>query len=150
MFRALKTLPETCWLLKLSLWSQLQPYLNWTNLMLLAHGPLCTESWLYTLELSHLLCQSFLTNSSGRPLPKPFLPFKLSLFDEWGLLRKVLHVHNVESIGNDNAWSSFLLDWTLYCLAIGGGECCDYDLGEMKKEKNRLFVLKWIVLLGPV
>ncbi|CAN7122832.1 unnamed protein product [Brassica rapa subsp. narinosa] len=24
----------------------------------------------------------FLTNSSGRPLPKPFLPFKLSLFDE--------------------------------------------------------------------
>ena len=45
-------------------------------------------------------------------------------------------MHNVESIGNDNALSSFLLDWALYCLAIGGGESCDYDLGAMKKEKK--------------
>ena len=52
----------------------------------------------------------FLTNSSGTPFPKSFSPFELSLFDEWGLFRKALHLHNVESIGNDNAWSSFLLD----------------------------------------
>ena len=51
-------------------------------------------------------------------------------------------MHNVESIGNDNAWSSFLLDYALYCQAIGGGKRCYYDLGEMKKKKNRLFVLK--------